>query len=193
MASPTAERQHKAPQQDNPTPDVQPVRGGVPHGHARSGQYLDQQVHNRSDTQKLDHDGWPASPELPALGVLADHLRQRIVWALAHEPRTPTALARALDASQPLISNHLALVRAAGLVESHPDPHDRRSRVYDIRRESLLRVHVWLGDVQRNWLRRHVGPADPDYYKGHRLDSNFTTRGTPRKRIPRALKEPWER
>ncbi len=151
------------------------------------------QVHNRSGTQKHDPDGWPASPKLPALDPLSDQLRQRIMWALAHEPRTPTALAHALGASQPLISKHLAILRAAGLVEAHRDPHDRRARVYDIRRDQLILLRAWIDTLQRNWLRRHTGPADPDSYKARRLDPNYTTRGTPRKRIPRALKEPWER
>jgi DNA-binding MarR family transcriptional regulator len=52
----------------------------------------------------------------------------RLMWALAHEPRTPTALAHVLDASQPLISKHLAILRAAGLVEVHRDPHDHHGR-----------------------------------------------------------------
>jgi DNA-binding transcriptional ArsR family regulator len=152
-----------------------------------------EQVHNPNDTQKLDRDGWPTAPELPALDLFADRLRQGIVWALAQEPRTPTALARALSASQPLISKHLAILRAAGIVESHTDEQDHRARVYDLRREQFIRLHVWLNDIQRNWLRRHAGPTDPDYYKSDRLDPNYTTRRTPRQRIPRALKEPWER
>jgi DNA-binding MarR family transcriptional regulator len=151
------------------------------------------QVHNRGGTQKRDPDGWPASPKLPALDLLSDHLRQRIMWALAHEPRTPTALAHTLGASQPLISKHLAILRAAGLVEAHRDPHDQRARIYDIRRDQLILLRAWIDTLQRNWLRRHSGPADADSYKARRLDPNYTTRGTPRQRIPRALKEPWER
>ncbi len=151
------------------------------------------QVHNRSGTQKRDPDGWPASPELPALDLLGDRLRQRIMRALAHEPRTPTALAHALGASQPLISKHLAILRVAGLVEARRDQNDSRARVYDIRRDQLILLRAWIDTLQRNWLRRHTGPADPDSYKTQRLDPNYTTRGTPRKRIPRALKEPWER
>lgn len=154
-------------------------------------------MHNRSDMQKhAERDGWPECPGLPALDLLADRQRQRIMWALAHEPRTPTKLAHALGTSQPLISKHLAILRAAGLVESHRDPHDHRARVYDIRREQLIRICGWLDDLQRNWLRRHRGPADPDHHKHPYmppLNPDFTTRGTPRKRIPRALKEPWER
>ena len=114
------------------------------------------------------------------------------MWALAHEPRTPTALARALGASQPLISKHLAILRTAGLVEAHRHPRDHRARVYDIRREQLILLGGWLDALERNWRRRHIGPADPDYYKAQRLNPNLTTRGTPRKRIPHALKESSE-
>lgn len=78
-------------------------------------------------------------------------------------------------------------------MESHVDPHDHRARVYDIRREQLIRIRGWLDDLQRNWLRRHRGTDDPDSDKHQHLNASFTTRGTPRKRIPRALKEPWER
>jgi DNA-binding transcriptional ArsR family regulator len=150
-------------------------------------------MHNRSGTQKTGADGWPAPPDLAALDPLADGLRQQIVWALAHEPRTPTALAHALGASQPLISKHLRILHTAGLVESHVDPSDHRARIYDIRREQFTILSGWLDDIQRNWQRRHTTPAEPDYYKRNHLDQALTTRGTPRKRIPRALKEPWER
>jgi hypothetical protein len=79
------------------------------------------------------------------------------------------------------------------MVESRRDPHDHRARVYDIRRHQLTRLRGWLEDIERNYVRRRLGPADPDYYRADRLDPNFTTRRTPRKRIPHALKESWER
>jgi DNA-binding transcriptional ArsR family regulator len=140
--------------------------------------------------QKSGRDGWPAAPVLPALDLLAERLRQRIVWELAHEPRTPTALARVLGCSQPLVSKHLRILRAAGLVESRRDPRDRRARVYDIRREQLVALRAWLNDIQRNWQRRHTKPTSDHH---DHISPSFTTRGTVRKRIPRALKEPWER
>ena len=146
-------------------------------------------MHNRSDTQKRRRERRSPPPPVPALVALAEPVRQRIMWELAMEPRTPTALAHALGASQPLVSKHLAILRAGGLVESQPDPHDHRARVYDIRREQLVALHAWLNDIQTAWRKRRFAPdRDPS-----RLDPVFTTRGTPRIRIPRALKEPWER
>jgi predicted transcriptional regulator len=105
----------------------------------------------------------------------------------------PHQLARALGCSQPLVSKHLRILRAAGLVGSHNDPHDRRARIYDIRREQFTRIENWLQDIERNYQRRHRPPADPDIYSRRLPNPDHTTRGTPRQRIPRALKDPWER
>ncbi len=111
--------------------------------------------------QPSSRDGWPRPPALPALDLLADRMRQRIVWALAHQPRTPTRLARALGCSQPLVGKHLRILRAAGLVESRAHPHDRRAHIYDIRREPFDNIEDWLDIIQRNYRRRHQSPTDP--------------------------------
>jgi DNA-binding transcriptional ArsR family regulator len=116
-------------------------------------------VHNQSDMQP-SRDGWPRPPTLPALDLLADHMRQRIVWALAHQPRTPTQLARALGCSQPLVSKHLRILRAAGIVESRVYPRDRRAHIYDIRLEPLTHVEDWLDTLQRNYKRGRRPSAD---------------------------------
>lgn len=143
--------------------------------------------------QKQRSDGPGPPPPLPALDLLADPTRRRIIWELAHEPCTVTELARRLGQSQPRVSKHLRSLREAGLVESKPDPTDGRARLYDLGREPLIQLRLWLQDVQGKWWSRtRLNPTDPDYYKGHHLDPNFTTRGTPRKRNLRALKDPWE-
>jgi DNA-binding transcriptional ArsR family regulator len=131
---------------------------------------------------------------VPALDLLADPIRRGIVWELAYKPRTVTELARRLGQSQPLISKHLRILRDAELVDSGPDPGDGRARIYDIRREQLIQLHAWIHDLEQHWRSRtrHT-PVDPDYYKGGRLDPNVTTRGTPRIRNLRRLKDPWER
>lgn len=136
----------------------------------------------------------PSPPRLPALDRLGGPIPQAIIWELAHQARTVTDLARRIQESQPTVSKHLRHLRAAGLVEAHPDEGDGRARVYDIHREPLIELHAWLQDLQQAWCwrTRHT-PTDPDYYKGTRLDPNTTTRGTPRIRTPRQLKDPWER
>lgn len=198
MRSRLPSNQRKAAQgtlkaQQHCTPRPATVRNALEH--TRSGKHQDQQVHNRNDTHKR-RDHAPPPPRVPvlaALAALAEPVRQQIIWELAHEPRTPTALAHVLGASQPLISKHLAILRAAGLVESHPDPNDRRSHVYDIRHEQLIALHAWLNDIQTAWAERRFAPNPRHYFEPPRPDPEFTTRGTARIRIPRALKEPWER
>jgi DNA-binding transcriptional ArsR family regulator len=50
--------------------------------------------------------------------MLADPTRVRILWILLHQESNVTALATAVDASSPAVSQHLAKLRLAGLVES---------------------------------------------------------------------------
>jgi len=105
--------------------------------------------------------GGPSHPPCQRWTLLAEPMRQRIVWALAHQPRTPTRLAHALGCSQPLVSKHLCILRAAGLVESRAHPRDRRAHIYDIRREPFDNIEDWLDIIQRNYRRRHPNPTDP--------------------------------
>jgi len=143
--------------------------------------------------QKRRSDGPGPPPTLPALDLLGDPTRRRIIWELAYNPRTVTELAGRIEQSQPLVSKHLRILRDAELVECRPDPNDGRARVYDIRREHLIQVHAWIHHLEEHWRdRTRLTPTDPDYYKGHRLDPNVTTRGTPRIRNLRRLKDPWE-
>lgn len=132
-------------------------------------------------------------PRLPTLDLLSGPIPQAIVWELAHAPRTVSDLARRIGHNQPTVSKHLRRLREAGLVEARPHESDSRGRVYDIRREPLIELHLWLRDLQHAWWKRtrHT-PTDPDYYKHNRLDPNTTTRGTDRIRTPRQLRNPWE-
>ncbi len=50
--------------------------------------------------------------------ALADPTRRRILLTLLGGPTNPGALAHALSASQPNISNHLACLRGCGLVRA---------------------------------------------------------------------------
>ena len=131
---------------------------------------------------------------LPALDLLADPVRREIIWELAHEPCAVTELARRVGQTQPVVSKHLRQLRNVGLVQVSRADGDGRARVYDIRREPLIDLQLWLQDLQHHWwVRTRLTPTDPDYYKHDRLDPNLTSRGTPRIRTPRQLKDPWQR
>lgn len=55
------------------------------------------------------------------LDALADPTRRRIVVLLRARPRTVGGLARELPVSQPAVSQHLKVLREAGLVRSERD------------------------------------------------------------------------
>ena len=90
------------------------------------------------------------------LVALADPTRREIVHRLRNEPRTVTELAAALPISQPAVSQHLRVLREAGVVTSTPDG---RKRMYALELSGLepLRAYLesfWedvLDAYQRSW------------------------------------------
>ncbi len=90
------------------------------------------------------------------LVALADPTRREIVHRLRNQPRTVTELATALPVSQPAVSQHLRVLREAGVVRSTPDG---RRRVYALELRGLepLRAYVesfWedvLDAYQQSW------------------------------------------
>lgn len=76
-----------------------------------------------------------------ALLALADPTRRAILERIRARPRSVGEIADSLPVSQPAVSQHLAVLRGAGLVEGRKE--GRRS-VYRLRPEGLepLRVYV---------------------------------------------------
>src|SRR6266545_4374942 len=94
--------------------------------------------------QKRRSDGPGPPPPLPALDLLGDPTRRRILWELAYNPRTVTELADRIEQSQPLVSKHLRILRDPELVECRPDPDDVRARhVYPNLRAVGGRGETW--------------------------------------------------
>ena len=81
------------------------------------------------------------------LKVLASPRRLEILHRLADGPHEVGRLAAELGASQPNVSQHLAVLRTAGLVESVRDGRDVRYRLTD---PDVLRAC----DLMRNVLQR---------------------------------------
>jgi ArsR family transcriptional regulator len=65
------------------------------------------------------------------LKVLASPRRLEILHRLAEGPCEVSRLAEAVGASQPNVSQHLALMRAAGVVEAERDGREMRYRLTD--------------------------------------------------------------
>ncbi|HTS14260.1 MAG TPA: metalloregulator ArsR/SmtB family transcription factor [Candidatus Sulfotelmatobacter sp.] len=65
------------------------------------------------------------------LRTLASERRLEILHALARGPLEVGRLAEAIGAGQPNVSQHLAVMRAAGLVEAERDGREVRYRLVD--------------------------------------------------------------
>src|SRR5260370_30737200 len=76
-----------------------------------------------------------------ALAVLADPTRRKVFERLRAGPRAVNVLAAGLPVSRPAVSQHLKVLKDAGLV-------DERSqgvrRIYSLRREGLMELREWL-------------------------------------------------
>ncbi|ARF53426.1 ArsR/SmtB family transcription factor [Streptomyces gilvosporeus] len=69
-------------------------------------------------TQVLSWDGEAADRAVAVLKAVADPSRYRLLWALSRQELPVSALAEMLGAHVAATSQHLAKLRAAGLVES---------------------------------------------------------------------------
>lgn len=83
------------------------------------------------------HEGWSA---------LGDHTRRRIVERLAERPCAVGELARGLPVSRPAVSQHLKVLKDAGLVV---DQAAGNRRVYRLNPDGLAELRA---DLDRFWL-----------------------------------------
>ena len=92
------------------------------------------------------------------LKTLAHPRRLEIVHELAFGPRTVGSLADDLGLAQPNVSQHLALMRASGVVEAERDGREMRYRLVDpdiitacgLMRGALQRRLARLADLSRS-------------------------------------------
>jgi DNA-binding transcriptional ArsR family regulator len=76
-----------------------------------------------------------------ALAVLADPTRRQVFERLRGGPCPVNALASGLPVSRPAVSQHLKVLREAGLVEERSEGV---RRIYSLRREGLMELREWL-------------------------------------------------
>jgi DNA-binding transcriptional ArsR family regulator len=94
--------------------------------------------------------------------VLADPTRRHVVRLLSAQPRRAGELARAAGVSPPVISRHLRILLAAGIVEDERVPGDARLRIFHLREEPLTALQAWLDQLRAQWdeqlgsFKRHV-------------------------------------
>ena len=82
-----------------------------------------------------------------ALAALADPTRRKIFERLAGRPRAVGELARGLPVSRPAVSQHLQVLKSAGLVTDRPEG---TRRVYQVDPQGLGALRAWL---DRFWDR----------------------------------------
>src|SRR5215468_2264088 len=76
-----------------------------------------------------------------ALAVLADPTRRAVFECLRGGPRPVNAVAAGLPVSRPAVSQHLKVLKEAGLVEERSEGV---RRLYSLRREGLMELREWL-------------------------------------------------
>lgn len=76
-----------------------------------------------------------------ALAVLADPTRRKVFERLRHGPRAVNVIAAGLPVSRPAVSQHLKVLKSAGLVEER---NEGVRRIYSLRREGLMELREWL-------------------------------------------------
>jgi ArsR family transcriptional regulator len=96
----------------------------------------------REEARKAMTTSTPQPSRITALRALADPMRLAVVDELAREDACACDLRERLDLSAPLLSHHLKVLRAAGLVRTQ-----RVGRRLEVRldREALARVAASLG------------------------------------------------
>ena len=83
--------------------------------------------------------------------ALADPTRRRIVEMLATRELPSGEIARRFDMTAPAVSQHLKLLRDAGLVRVR---RDAQRRIYALDPRGLAELDAWIGRYRRFWHDR---------------------------------------
>ena len=89
-----------------------------------------------------------------SLAALADPTRRCVLELVAERPRSVADLARALPVSQPAVSQHLKVLKAARLVRAEPKG---ASNIYHIDPHGVAEARAW---VDRMWDAALAGFAE---------------------------------
>jgi DNA-binding transcriptional ArsR family regulator len=91
------------------------------------------------------------------LAALADPTRRQLFERLRAGPRAVGELARGMPISRPAVSQHLAVLKSAGLVK---DTAEGTRRLYEIDPKGLGAIRAWLDDVWGDALGRFGASLD---------------------------------
>ncbi len=88
---------------------------------------------------------------MQGFAALADPTRRKIVEMLAARELPAGDIARRFDMTAPAVSQHLRLLRDAGLVHVR---RDAQRRIYALDPRGLAELDEWLGRFRRFWSAR---------------------------------------
>ena len=83
--------------------------------------------------------------------ALADPTRRQIIESLAAGESSFGDLADQFEMSRPAVSQHLKVLRDAGIVTARADA---QRRIYSLTEDSFDEVEEWLGKVREFWSQR---------------------------------------
>jgi DNA-binding transcriptional ArsR family regulator len=89
--------------------------------------------------------------------ALADATRRRLLEQLASGDLAVSELMNGLDMSQAAVSQHLRVLREAGLVTARKEG---RHRYYRLRPAALTELRDWLDELERFWQARLAALGD---------------------------------
>ena len=86
-----------------------------------------------------------------AFNAVAEPRRRQILDVLASGERPVNDLVHRLGLAQPLVSKHLRVLRAVGLVDVRDEG---RQRIYRLNGHSLKPIHDWVKTYEQAWVER---------------------------------------
>lgn len=92
-----------------------------------------------------------------AFAALADPTRRQIFEHLAAGPKPVGKLAQDLPISRPAVSQHLAALKAAGLVTDHAEG---TRRIYRIDPNGLAAIRIWLDQFWAQALDNYAAEVE---------------------------------
>ena len=94
-----------------------------------------------------------------ALTALADSTRRHVFEELRRGPRSVGSLAKGMPVSRPAVSQHLKVLKEAGLVADRPEG---TRRVYYIDPKGLAAIRRWLDQFWDDALEAFKAEAERD-------------------------------
>lgn len=85
---------------------------------------------------------------MDAFAALADPTRRRIVAFLARGERPAGEIASTMRISPPAVSQHMAVLKEAGLVRVRPQA---QKRFYALAPEGIREIEAWVAEIRAFW------------------------------------------